>query len=772
MLARYDSMQLMGSSLLSRNQKLRGRRLLTLFQWVNAISYLLLSGNLITLYALRLGASSLFIGVISSFPYLSYLLMFAGRALVGRLGVRSLMAAGWFARALFMIPLFVWPFFGRSGDDSTGLLLILIGLLFFHIARGVGVVGFNPLVGAISEGKDRGAVLSRLPIFDSLGQVTSGLLVVIVLGVHAHLSRYTLLIAIGVGLGIVASTLIYRMPDPGDQGESGTRELFAGMRRAFRRRPFRDFIVLFFALCVAIGMSDPFRAVYAKLVYLRTDSAVILYAVIGNIGAILLGQLSRLLMDRLGAKPLYVFFTAFLAVAVIPLVITPVLSGLSLTLFLSGMFFFFQIGLVGAQNGAQNYFFGIIRTAEFLDLGILYNLCLGLGGAVGSLFGGALIDVLNLIGVGGEGPAFRIYFSLVFAALVVILFLVMRLRKVGRYTVRDALGVIFSPRDIRAAALLNKLERSRSADEEVEVIRALAESPSEMAVDNLVEKLRSPRFYVRSQALRALEFLPLNARVTRALLAEVRRHQYTTAYIAARIIGKRRITQGVRLLRSSLESDDYLLQANAMLALGDFHDRSSIPMIEKAMRRSHNPLVLIHGVTALEQLGSSDSLPLLLEILASRSPSTYLRDEIILSIGGIVGIGSWLYGHYLAFLEEQSDGYESLADHLDAYYLPGAAVSKADVASLLGEIRNNAPSLGEASERVLLVLATKMYSPAFGAAGSEGSTAVGSGGMVRQVGRAVNLETFAEAVREPELMRLDRFRFFIAALVVYSVCGE
>lgn len=762
----------MGSPLLSRSQKLRGRRLLTLFQWVNAISYLLLSGNLITLYALRLGASSLFIGVISAFPYLSYLLMFAGRALVGRLGVRGLMAAGWFTRALFMIPLVVWAFFGRSADEATGLLFILIGLLFFHLARGIGVVGFNPIVGAISEGKDRGAVLSRLPIFDSLGQVTSGLLVIFVLGRHAELSRYTLLIAIGVGLGVVASMLIYRMPDPGDHRESGSGELFAGMRRALRRRPFRHFIVLFFLLCVAIGMSDPFRAVYAKLVYLRSDSAVILYAVVGNIGAILMGQLSRLLMDRLGAKPLYVFFTAFLAVAVIPLVVTPRLAGISLTVFLSGMFFFFQIGLVGAQNGAQNYFFGIIRTAEFLDLGILYNLCLGLGGAVGSLLGGALIDALNLMGVGGQGPAFRIYFSLVLAALVVILFLVTRLRKVGRYTVRDALGVIFSPRDIRAAALLNKLERSRTADEEVEVIRALAESPSEMAIDNLLDKLRSPRFYVRSQALRALEFLPLNSRVTRALLSEVRRHQYTTAYIAARIIGKRRITQGVRLLRSSLESDDYLLQANAMLALGSFHDRASIPAIEQAMRRSHNPLVLIHGVTALEELGSVDSLSLLLELLASKSRSAYLRDEIILSIGGLVGIGGWLYGHYLAFLEEPAQGYESLADHLEAYYLPGSAVAKGEVTSLLGDLRNNAAGLGEACERMLLILATRMYSPAVGAAGSEGSTAVGSGGMVSQVGRAVNLETFAEAVREPEMLRFERFRFFIAALVVYSVCGE
>lgn len=765
-------MRRMDSPLLTRGEKLRGRRLLTVYEWVNAISYLLLSGNLITLYALRLGASNLFIGIISAFPYLSYFFMFAGRVLVGKMGVRNLMATGWLARALFMLPLFLWPFLWGEGTPATGLLLMLLGLLFFHISRGVGVVGFNPLVGAISEGKDRGAVLSRLPIFNSLGQMTGGVLIILVLGATAPLSRYTFFIGLGVALGALASTLIRRMPQPAPREEEGKGDLLAAMRRAFRRRSFRQFILLFFVMCVAIGMSDPFRAVYAKLVYLRSDSEVILFAIVGNIGAIFMGLLSRLLMDRLGAKPLYVFFLAFLATSVIPLVITPSLSGLTLALFLSGMFFFFQIGLVGAQTGAQNYFFGIIRTADFLDLGILYNLCQGFGGAVGALLGGSLLDLLKLLGVGDEGHAFRIYFSVVLCALALILVLASRLKRVGRYGMREALGVIFSPRELRAAALLNKLERSRTADEEVEVIRALAESPSEIAVDNLIEKLHSPRFYVRSEALRALEFLPLSARVVRALLSEVRRREYTTAYIAARIIGRRKITQGARLLRNALGSGDYLLQANAMLALGSFRDRGSIPLIERALRQSHNPLVLTHGVTALEELGSIDSIPLLLEILADKNPPAQLRDEILLSIGGLLGMGGWLYGTYAAFLEDPAEGYQDLSDHLAAYYSQGAPLPMEEAGSLLGRLRNNEPGVGEASERALLLLATRTYLPAFGASGGEGNTASGGGGTARQISRALNLENFAEAVRDPGLMKLERFRFFIAALLVFSMSRE
>ena len=74
----------MGAGGLTTSERTRGRTLLTMFQSANSISYLLLSGNIITLYALHLGASSLFIGIMSSFQYASYLFMVAGRELVPR----------------------------------------------------------------------------------------------------------------------------------------------------------------------------------------------------------------------------------------------------------------------------------------------------------------------------------------------------------------------------------------------------------------------------------------------------------------------------------------------------------------------------------------------------------------------------------------------------------------------------------------------------------------------------------------------------------------
>ncbi len=718
---------------------------MSIFQGLNTVSFILLSGNIITLYSLRLGGTSLFVGIITSFQYLSFLFMFVGRQLVDRYGIKPTMGWGWVIRYVLMIPLLASPFVAVNGNSRAALTLIVVGLLGFHIARGVGVIGFNPMVGNLSEGRDRGAFLSRLQIVNQVASVGAGLLMAFLLGSDAPLSRYTLFIAVGIVTGLSASLLIFRLPSPQDEGQGFGEGLRHGVASALRRPSFLRFIVLFFFVAVALGMAVPFSVVYAKRVYGQADNIILLYSVAGNIGAILMGLLSRLLIDRLGAKPLYVFFSAFLAVSVLPMAISPNIAGVGPIIFLTAVFFFLQLGSVGAQNAAQNYFFAIISPSEFLNLGIVYNLFFGIGGAVGSLVGGALLDFFRTLGVTTVVADFRVFYAVIFFLMMLLLLFVARLKNVGHYTVRNAFNIIFSPRDLRAVALLNRLDKSRSVDEEVEVIRALASSHSEVPVEDLLQKLHHPRFYVRQQALRALEDLPADQRVTRALINEIKNHKFTTAYIAARMIGRKGIRQGVRELRRCIDSNDYLLQANAMLALARLGDSESIPAIEHAMQRTRNPLVLIHAATALDELRSEGSIPVLMELLKAKHSPPFLRDELILSIAGILGIADWFYPHYAQFLERGRDGGASLIDYLDEKYLEHSGVAKTEIKRAISFMYRDTESFSKLSVALLVQLSQHRRGPA-------------------------NLVAFIEAAADPELMRFERFCFLVSAILVWSSC--
>lgn len=243
--------------------------------------------------------------------------------------------------------------------------------------------------------------------------------------------------------------------------------------------------------------------------------------------------------------------------------------------------------------------------------------------------------------------------------------------------------------------------------------------------------------------MRALENLPLTNEVADALITQVKRHAFTTGHTAARIMGRKGIKKGVRILRGSLSSDDYLLQAEAALALARLDDRQSIPEIEEVLKNSRIPLVRIYAAAALEILKSTASLPYLFETLRQGEAPPYFRDEIILSIAGILGIGDWFYEYYSQFLNHARTGTGAIIDYLkDGNLDPERLLVLTDI------VRALQPRRDQFRERVASELRTKH------AKSSELIT------------------TLASAAENESLMRFDRLAFLMAAILARLECGD
>ena len=73
---------------LSPAARSRARKTFSVFSVFNTFSYFLLTGNLLTLFLLRIGATSTFIGLVSALPYVSFFFMLVGRRLVARRPLR------------------------------------------------------------------------------------------------------------------------------------------------------------------------------------------------------------------------------------------------------------------------------------------------------------------------------------------------------------------------------------------------------------------------------------------------------------------------------------------------------------------------------------------------------------------------------------------------------------------------------------------------------------------------------------------------------------
>jgi len=717
------------------------RKKLYYFTFLNIIAFTLLSGNLITLFSLRLGADSFLIGMLSFFTYISYLCMLIGRSLVKKFGVVGLMGRFWFARHLMMLPMLITPLIAGKGYYTAVYAVIIFSVLGFSVSRGIAITGYNPVIGEVTTEKQRGYLLSQLQKIQHAATLVVSIIMALVLGKQAPLYRYVLFIITGIICGSFASFVFMKIPEPDNIRENISENLWTGFFQALKRASFRKFIVIHFLISFATFMVFPFLIVYIKKIFNQPDNFILFYTVFGSLGAILMALISGFMIDRLGAKPLYFIFSGIILLAVIPTILSPgTIQPEFIWIFASAVFFFHNMGNFGVFNAGQTYFFSAIRAEESLNLGVMFFLIRGLASGIGALSGGIILEWLQKFQSIGTADVFRIYFGFVALMFGFIMILIARMENLGAYPIRNAMAIIFSPREIRTVSLLNRLDRSQTVSEEKSVIRALGGSKSELSIDDILNKLTSPLFTIRKEALSALSTLPVDKTVINALISEVKNHAFTTAYIAADIIGKRKIKESKAVLRKQLYSKDYILGGKCMVALANLNDRKSLGAIEDIIRKTRNPGLIVHGAAALSIFHDPASVQTLFAKLKEKN-QPYMRDEIILSIAGILGFEKWFYPVYISFLENSTTGISHLIDFLS---------DNRPQKQIVDQIEKLYASLPITGSSQFSMLAEKLLQQI----------------AVKPEGADIS-PLMLSAVKDAGLARLVRFRFLIAATITW-----
>ena len=727
----------------------KAQRTFYLFSFLNVISFQLLTGNIITLYALRLGAGAFLVGLLFSFVPMAQLLPFAGRYIVKRLGAVRTMGYFWLARYILMLPLLFAPLFAEGDKPGAGIVLIITGVIGFNLARGIGITGHNPIIGGITTPAERGAFLARSQIIIHVGAILTGVATAVLLGASSRLFIYTLLLGTGITTGLLGALVSFRLPEPQEAAEQERSPFFGELAQALKKRGFARFVAVL-ALSSFVGsMIMPFLVVFMKKVYGLADDTVIYFTVAGSVGAISMALISGFMIDRLGAKPLMAVFTGILTFSLVPLSVAPHFAApASLWIYAMLIFFFITMGSSGSANAANTYFFAFIEPEQRLNLGIVYFIITGVSATLGSMSGGAILDAMQLAGGLAPREAFRIYFSVGIAAYLVILLFVLNLERIGAFTIRNVLGIFMSPRDLRALSLLNRLKSTSTVSDETSVIRALGETRSEIPVSELLQALQSPRFVIRAEALNALSQVKPDDKVKDALISEVTTQHYTTAHLAADILGRQGVHEARDALRRALKSRDYFLCGKSMVALARLGDRESVQKIEAILAKSANPRLIIHAATALEILRNVGSTGLLLGKLQERL-SDLVRDEIILALAGIWRMSDWFYPLYTAFLESRSDGILRLKDFIAERLAAGQTPlldgerldNLADGVRTGEELASFRGMLTESMEKAKIV-----------------------------VDETDITELLREAAASDDLIKRGRFRFLLAAAVVWHSC--
>jgi hypothetical protein len=220
----------------------------------------------------------------------------------------------------------------------------------------------------------------------------------------------------------------------------------------------------------------------------------------------------------------------------------------------------------------------------------------------------------------------------------------------------------------------------------------------------------------------------------------VKNRPHTSAYLAAQIIGKKGYTEAEEILKKRLRSEDNFLSGECMVALARLSSRDSIPVIQNIILRTNNPRLIIHGAAAFEIFRDTSSIPILLKKLEIKT-SPFLRDEIILSIAGILGISEWFYPYFASFLEGVKNGLLELKDYMERN--PSLIIQKHRIRKLFETLpHSNKMEFSDRAADLLKELAIRF--------------------------KEIDVSSiFSASLKDERLTRLERFCFLIAAIIVW-----
>jgi MFS family permease len=632
------------ASLLSPYQLKKARNNYQVFNILTALSYQFIIGNIIIIFALKIGASSLYIGILNGLNYISWLFLPLGKLLAERFSIIGVYSKAWIIRSLSMIPVLMAPFFSYHGYGAAALKMMVLGVAAFHIARSIGSIGSNPVIRFLTSGPDRGSYLTYMQIINNGLALAAGLVIALVLGREPHIFVYAGIFAVGIITGILSGLYLQKLPEPRHQ-ETGKEIKFADvLKQALNTPALRNFIGILFTVSLVSGAARAFIVVYSRQIFGQSDGLISFYSVIGSTGTVLVGMAVMFLIDRAGAKPLF-FISLIIGIAgMVPVLFFPVDSGKDVIFaYMIFLFFFVNFGFAGNEGIGTTYFVTLVPEELILDLSILQWYCYGIAGAIGSFLSGFLLDTLAGAGI-SQILSFKIFFLILIGVSISVLFMQKKMVSLGAMPFKNVLGMIFSFNELKTLFLLGKLEKSRDPEDEEVLLDALRESPSDLAVRDLFSRASSPLLSIRLEALRTIDSLKkLDASSEKALMDDITVNPFTTAYYSARILGNHGSTASIPILREAAFSGDYMLSGESLIALARLGDWKFRTRIEEIITSSDNPRLKIMGVEALGIYGSPDSLSVLLDVLRRPNPPPYLRDEVFLAIAAILGVQKGFY---------------------------------------------------------------------------------------------------------------------------------
>ncbi len=272
------------------------------FSLCNAVSFQIILGAPIILYAQSIGATSTVLGILAAFTPLMTVLQLPAAQFLGRYGYKRFVLMGWSLRTVFIFLVTVVPL-ASFLDGTSKLAIILASLFVFNLLRGISSAAWMPWIAALIPEEIRGRFLSLDQIFMHLGSLLALVASAIVMTGRVDPWEYALVFLISAIGATLSLSFIRRIPEVEASETVRNSSEPVPWRQIIAYPPFRELLRFNVIFMAVIGSMGVFTVEYLRA-YPRFDVSVVLYlSGISFIGALVSLPFVGRLVDQAGSKP-------------------------------------------------------------------------------------------------------------------------------------------------------------------------------------------------------------------------------------------------------------------------------------------------------------------------------------------------------------------------------------------------------------------------------------------------------------------------------------
>ena len=277
------------------------------FSAFNGLSFQIVLGSPMILYAKTLHASATVLGIIAGMMPLLVIFQIPAAHYIERVGYKRFVLGGWGTRTLFTFAMALVPLTTGFLDEPTRLVLILTGLFGFNLVRGIGSCAWLPWMASLVPEHLRGRYVSRDAAMSNLGSFLTIIASAACLGESPRPWQYTIIFTFSAAMGLVSLVFLRRVPDVAITEKERTSNTPVPWLAMLGYPPFRRLLWLVVVWSVAYGGLTAFTVAFLKSQTAMPENEILLVTSVAFLGGLSSLWLLGHRLDHFGCKPVLTF---------------------------------------------------------------------------------------------------------------------------------------------------------------------------------------------------------------------------------------------------------------------------------------------------------------------------------------------------------------------------------------------------------------------------------------------------------------------------------